>query len=254
VNPLSTFRLSKLVSIVCILLATMGYVSAEAPDEYSSLKIDFPKDSPVAVVSADWGQSKTFTHGSVTLLDLQALLTLRNSAPRRIRGVSLMLAAGEMAGGKGLVNPHGLNVAQGDTFPVHIDLRLLRPLKGTPPPVQIALDGVLFDDLMFYGPDKSSSRVSLTARELEAQRDRRDFQLLLASGGAGELRKQVLTILSHTSDRLATGARIVRGRASNFASERGDQQTPAPSPEKERLVGIYRKSGIKALIAELKRF
>jgi len=41
-------------------------------------------------------------------------------------------------------------------------------------------DGVLCQDLTFYGPDRLHSRHSLTAREVETQRDREHFKRVLA--------------------------------------------------------------------------
>ena len=59
-------------------------------------------------------------------------------------------------------------------------------------PVQISLDGVLFDDLSFYGPDKLSSRRTMTLSEWEARRDRKYFKALLAEGGQERLRHEML--------------------------------------------------------------
>src|SRR5664279_3158548 len=75
------------------------------PDPRGSFKIDFPKDSPVAFVGADWEQSRPLARGSAMVFDLHTSLSLRNSSQRRIRGVTLMVLAQEVTpGGKGSVS------------------------------------------------------------------------------------------------------------------------------------------------------
>ena len=56
-----------------------------------------------------------------------------------------------------------LEVATNNGRPaVRGDLHLLRPIgAGASPLVEVSLDGVLFDDLNFYGPDKLHSRRTL---------------------------------------------------------------------------------------------
>ena len=64
------------------------------------------------------------------------------------------------------------------------------------PLLQVNLDGVLFQDLSFYGPDKLHSRRIMTASEMEAQRDRTALKRLLAQGGNPALKDAVLKILA----------------------------------------------------------
>src|SRR5579864_9331061 len=108
-------------------------------------KIDLPKDSPVAVIASDYGDSNESARGGAMLLDLHAALSLRNSSQRRIRGITLLVTAQDVTpGGKGSVMVTSLDVGPDETFPVRIDLRLLRPLPASlAVPVQISLDGVL---------------------------------------------------------------------------------------------------------------
>jgi hypothetical protein len=152
-------------------------------------KIDLPKDSPVAVLASDYGESNETARGGAMLLDLHAALTLRNSSQRRIRGITVLVTAQEVTpGGKGSVTLTSLDIAPFETFPLHINMRLLRPLQASGEvPVQIGLDGVLFDDLSFYGSDKLGSRRTLTLSEFEARRDRKYFKSLVAEGGPERL-------------------------------------------------------------------
>jgi hypothetical protein len=186
-------------------------------------KIDLPKDSPVALISSDYGDSNESPRGGAMLLDLHAALTLRNSTQRRIRGITLLVTAQEVTpGGKGSVTVTSLDVGPGDSFPVRVDLRLLRPLQsGGGAPVQIGLDGVLFEDLTFYGPDKLSSRRTLTLCEWEARRDRKYFKSLLAEGGQDRLQREILESMTHSADRPTLDVQMVRGgRSTNFEPEK----------------------------------
>src|SRR5512140_3839619 len=153
------------------LLTAASAAWAQAPDARSSVKINLPPDSPVTLVSADWGESRATPRGGAMQLDLHASLQLRNAGPRRVRGVTLLVLAQDVTpGGKASVSAPSLDVGAAEVFPVRIDLRLLRPLGGGPL-VEVGLDGVLFDDLSFYGPDRLNSRRSMTSWELEARRD-----------------------------------------------------------------------------------
>jgi hypothetical protein len=149
-------------------------------------------------------------------------VSFENSSRRRIRGITLLVTAQDVTpGGKGSVTLTSLDVAPDQTFPVRIDLRLLRPLQASSNvPVQIGLDGILFDDLSFYGPDTLSSRRTLTLSEWEARRDRKYFKSLLAEG-AERLRQEILASMTHQADRPSVDVQVVRGgRATNFEPEK----------------------------------
>jgi len=196
----------------------------EKPPEARSLwKIDFPKDSPLSVVSADWGESRTTARGSAMVLDLRTSLSLRNSGLRGIRGVTLQVLAQEVTpGGRASVSVPALHVAPGETFPVRIDLRLLRPLLvGGGPLVEVSLDGVLFDDLSFFGPNRLNSRRSMTAWELEARRDRHHFKSILETAGPEALQQAMLESLARQSQRPRLDVQVLRGgRATNVPDGR----------------------------------
>src|ERR1700683_4582359 len=214
-------------------------------------KIDFPADSPVALLSADYGESNETARGGALLLDFHAALSLRNSSQRKIRGITLLVSAQEVTpGGKGSVTITSLNVGPQETFPVRIDLRLLRPLRASSGvPVEIGLDGVLFDDLGFYGPDKLTSRRTITLSEWEARRDRRYFKSVLASGGQDKLRQEMLESLTHQADRPSVDVEVVRGaRATNFEPEKQVQFAFLSLPDSpiQPMGGMARIAGDEA--------
>ena len=213
-------------------------------------KIDLPKDSPVALISSDYGDSSETARGGAMLVDLHAALSLRNSSARRIRGVTLLVSAQEVTpGGKGSVTVTTLDVGPGETFPVRIDLRLLRPLQAGNAPVQVGLDGVLFDDLSFYGPDNLKSRRTLTVIEFEARRDRRYFKSLLAEGGPQRVQQEILGSLARQVDRPELDVQMVRGgRATNFEPEKQVQFAFLRLPDSpvEPMDGMARVAGNEA--------
>src|SRR5277367_762873 len=204
-------------------MAAMAGICAGVASAAAVPKIDLPKDSPVAVLAVDPGDSSETARGGALLLDLHAALSLRNTTQRRIHGITLVVTAQEVTpGGKGSVTITSLDVAPGDTFPVRVDLRLLRPLQASSNvPVEIGLDGVLFDDLSFYGPDKLNSRRTMTVSEFEARRDRKFFKSLLAEGGAERLRQEMVESMARQADRPSVDVQVVRGgRATNLDTEK----------------------------------
>jgi hypothetical protein len=178
------------------------------------------------------------------VLDLHTSLQLRNATQKRVRGVTLIVLAQELTpGGKGSVTVPSLDVAPGEVFPVRIDVRLLQPASATSGTVQVGLDGVLFDDLSFYGPDRLASRRSMTVWELEARRDRKYFRSVLEKAGAEGLQKEMLVALGRQADRPQTGMQVVAGRATNLDTERDVafaflQFPGAPVEPKEGLARI----------------
>jgi hypothetical protein len=200
------------------ILALTGTAVANA--QTLGRKLDFPVDSPVTAVSSDWSETKATPRGGAYVLDVHAVLSLRNSSQRRIRGVTLAVQAQEVTpGGKGSVSVPSLDVGPGEAFPLRIDLPLLCPLGGGPM-VEVKLDGVLFDDLTFYGSDKLHSRRTMTVWELEARRDRKYFKTLLETAGTDGLQKEILSSLDRQRDRPSTGVQMVRGRSTNTDPER----------------------------------
>ena len=198
-------------SLAALILVASAW--AQAPQPSASVKVNFPNDAPLALVSGDWGESRTEARGGALLLDLHTSLSLRNVSQARIRGVALLVQAQEVTpGGKASVTVPSLDIGPGDTFPVRIDLRLLRPVFASGALAEITLDGVLFEDLSFYGPNRLNSRRAMTVWELEAQRDRRYFKSILEAHGPEALRQEALATLARLSegDRAAIIAHCIR--------------------------------------------
>jgi hypothetical protein len=220
--------------------------AAAASGQQLTHKVTLPKDSPVALISDDWGDSGA---SRAFALDLHVALSLRNTSPRHIRGITLTVIAQEMtAGGKASISVPSLDIAPGDNFAVRSDLHLLRPLGTGGPQVEVSLDGVLFDDLSFYGPDKLHSRRSMTVWEMEARRDRKYFKSLLETAGRDGLQKEMLDALTRQADRPQFGGRIVPGRATNNDSEREVQFAFLQLPDSpiEPSDGMARIAGSEA--------
>lgn len=203
------------------LLSAAGVLAQDTPlDSRGAVKINFPQDSPVSFVSATMGESRATARGAALLLDLHMTLELRNASPSRIHGVVLRVVSQEVAaGGKASVAVPSLNIGPGDAFPVRIDLQLMRPNQAvTGPLVQVDLDGVLFQDLSFSGPDRLNSRRLLTVWETEAKRDREYFKRVLAQTGSKGLQQEVLASLTRQADQPQLDVRVIRRRAVSAAA------------------------------------
>ena len=186
-------------------------------------RIDLPPDSPVVLLSSDYSGSNELARGGAMVLDLHAALSFRNATQMRIRGVTLIVLTQDVTpGGKASVTVPSLNVGPGEAFPVRIDLRLLRPIQtGNGASVRIGLDGVLFDNLGFYGPDRLNSRRALTVYEMEARRDRQYFKQILATGGLARLQLAVVASLARQASRPGLTVQMLRGgRATNVDPEK----------------------------------
>jgi hypothetical protein len=165
-------------------LTAAAVMAQDAPLPKGSVNVKVPNDSPVLVVSSSTDESRTALQGSALMLDLHMSLSLRNVGTNRIHGITLRVVSQEVTlGGKASVAMPSLNVGPGEIFPVRIDARLMRPTQmAAGPLVEVSLDGVLFQDLTFYGPDRLNSRRTMMAMEMEAQRDREHFKKILAQG------------------------------------------------------------------------
>jgi hypothetical protein len=185
-------------------------------DTASSIKIDLPPDAPLSLLSTTMGDSRATARGGAIVLDLHMGLTLRNSGVKHIRGVTLLITAQEFApGGKGSVARPSIDVPPGENFTLPVDIRLVRPVRETAGPlVRVQLDGVLFDDLSFFGPNKLHSQRALTFWEVEAQRDRAWFRQALQARGENGLQHEILASIARQADRTQLDVSLTRnGRA-----------------------------------------
>jgi len=205
------------------LLALLGAGAALAQDVplEGRVNINLGKDSPVALVGMSTGDSHTSSRRAALVLDLHMALTLRNTGAARIHGVALRVVSQEVTvGGKGSVSIPSLNIGPGESFPVRIDMQLMRPTQVTGGPlVDVNLDGVLFEDLSCYGPDRLSSCRTMTAWDLEAQRDREHFKRILAQAGPKGLQQAMLESISRQSARPQLDVRVLRGPAVASAAQ-----------------------------------
>ena len=184
-------------------------------DPQSSVKFDLPANSPVKLVSSDMGESRANVRGGAIMLDLHMAVTLRNEDRRHVRGVTLLLLAQEAAPfGKASVTKV-FDIGPGESFPMHVDVRMVRPVQDAGGPlVRVTLDGVLFDDLNFFGPNKLNSKRSLTVFESEARRDRSYFRQVLQARGEQGLRQEVLASLDRQAKRPQLDVTLARNRRS----------------------------------------
>jgi hypothetical protein len=208
----------KVLRYFAITALTIGSASAQS----LSGKIDLPNDSPVALLTADFSNSKASARGGAYLVDVNASVTLRNTTQKRIRGITLAVYSLDTSPGKGSVSVPSLDVAPGAVFSVRIENHLVRPLNAgsNAPGVEVKLDGVLFDDLAFYGPDALESQRLMTKWELEARQDREYFKTVLKNQGPAGLNKEMLVASSRQSEQRGPNVQVVRGRVTNQETER----------------------------------
>ncbi|HXB74153.1 MAG TPA: hypothetical protein VNY05_38295 [Candidatus Acidoferrales bacterium] len=211
---------------VVVLLSAGTLLAQEAPLPPGSVNVNLPANSPLGLISTSMSDSRTTARGAALMLDLHMSLTLRNSSQNRIHGVTLRVVSQEVTlGGKGWVTYPSLNVGPGEAFPVRIDMQLMRPspvMAGTL--VQVDLDGVLFQDLSFFGPDRLNSRRTMTASEMEAQRDRDHYKRILAEGGKPGLKREMLESMARQSEVSQLAVTVKRaGRAVTSAAVPGER-------------------------------
>ena len=200
-------------SLMALSLAAAAWAQSSQPlDPASAIRISLAPGAPVSVVSTDLGDSRIQARGGAMVLDLHATVTLRNNAPQSVRGVTLVVLAQEMTpGGKGSVAVPSLNIGAGKTFPVRINLRLLRPLPAPPGPlVEVGLDGVLFNDFSFFGPNRLESRRTMTVWEREARRDREYLKAILDQKGPAGVQQEMLASLARQAARPRLDAQVSR--------------------------------------------
>jgi len=199
---------------MAVILGAGVLPAQDQPLTQSAVKINLLDNSPLTFVTSTVSDSRASARGAALMLDLHMSLTLKNSSSRRINGVTLLVVAQEATlGGKASVT-YPSPVEPGGLLPVRIDMQLLRPSQSAGGPlVQVELDGVLFQDLTFFGPNRLNSRRSLTACEQEARRDRLHFKRVLAQGGREALQRDMLESMTRQSDSGLTVSVSRSGRA-----------------------------------------
>jgi hypothetical protein len=215
-----------LAGLAVLALASVVYAQDTPLDPSNSVKIDLPADAPLNLISMAMGDSRATSRGGAIVLDLHMGLTLRNSGVKHIRGVTLLITAQEFApGGKGSVARPSIDVPPGENFTLPVDIRLVRPVRDSSGPlVRVQLDGVLFDDLSFFGPNKLSSRRALTFWEVEAQRDRTYFKQALQARGENGLKQEIVASIARQADRSQLDVSLTRnGRATGAAVAASDR-------------------------------
>jgi hypothetical protein len=213
------------ILIACFLVAAgLGRAQDQSLPQ-SSIAINLPTDAPVTLVSSESGESRASARGGALLLDLHMSLKLRNNSPHRIHGLTMIVSAQEKAPlGKGSW-AQWLDVGPGEVFPLLIDIRLLRPLQPqSGPMVQVGLDGILFNDFSFYGPDLLNSRRTMMVWETEAQRDRQQFKSILAKYGPEGLQRLALDSLNRQTLRPRLDVQVSRGGRSTSAAAGGGER------------------------------
>jgi hypothetical protein len=213
--------------VLVAFLSAASLLAQEIPLPSGSIKINLPEGSPLLIAGAVTDQSRATARGAAMVIDLDLLLQLRNVSGRQIHGVTLRVVAQEVTvGGYGSVAYPSLHVGPGETFPARIAMQLVRPTQAVSASlVEVNLDGVLFQDLSFVGPDRLNSRRTMTAREMEAQRDRDYFKRVLAQAGPAGLKTAMLESLTRQAERPRLDVRVIRG---------GPAVTSAANPARER--------------------
>ncbi len=211
----------KLLLPATLLLSAASVLAQDSAIPPGAVNINLPPNCPLSLTSLTMADSRATARGAALALDLHMSATLRNNGANRVHGVTLRVVAQEVTlGGKGSVTYPSLNVGPGETFQVRIDMQLMRPSQVSGGPlVQVDVDGVLFQDLSFFGPDRLNSRRIMTACEMEAQRDREHFKRVLAQGGKPALQREMLSSLARQSEVSQLAVTVKRtGRAVTTAA------------------------------------
>src|SRR4029077_1193737 len=121
---------------VVILLGAATLRAQDAAIPPGAVSFNLPGNSPLSLTSFTMADSRATARGAALVLDLHMPLTLRNDSGKRIHGVTLRVVSQEVTlGGKGSVTYPSLNIGSGETFPVRIDMQLMRPSQITGGPL-----------------------------------------------------------------------------------------------------------------------
>src|SRR5260370_23812035 len=245
----------KTLTAAIVFLGTGGVHAQDVAIPPGAVNFNLTDNSPLLLKSSSMADSRATARGAALALDLHMSETVFNNSPRRIHGVTLRVVAQEVTlGGKGSVTYPSLNVGPSETFQVRIDMQLMRPSQVTGAPlVQVDLDGVLFQDLSFFGPDRLTSRRTMTACEMEAQRDREHFKRILGqANGKAALQREMLESMARQSEVSQLAVSVKRtGRAVTSAATGSEHDAEFaflqfPDSPVEPMNGSARISGNEA--------
>lgn len=171
--------------VLAAALATSAATAQSQSGDSAAVRVEIPADIPLQVLSVDFENSDFQPRGGALVIELEGSIQFRHEGGSVVRAITLAVVAHRrLLGGRAVVAVPSLHVARGETFQVHLSLRIARPLPVPPGPVvQISPDAVLFDTLAAAGPDRLDSVRKMTIRELEARRDREYFLGQLGGGG-----------------------------------------------------------------------
>jgi hypothetical protein len=249
---MAMLRNSKFLIASLVVVSGLGRAQDQSLPQ-SSIAINLPTDAPVTLMSSESGESRASARGGAMLLDLHMSIKLRNNSPHRIHGVTMIVSAQEVTPGGKASWASWLDVAPGEMFPLQVDIRLLRPLQPQNGPlVQVGLDGILFNDASFYGPNHLDSRRTMMVWETEAQRDRQQFKAILSKYGPDGLQHFTLDSLNRQTARPRLDVQVSRGgRATSAASGGAERQAQFaflqfPDSPAQPLDGSVRIAGNEA--------
>jgi len=218
-------------ALTALALGTYAPAAAE-PDPNSVgrwFTFDFPRDSPISAVSFAIENSTARPRGSSIVLDMHASFVLRNVGSKTLSGLTMRVEAPDLQSGKGSVTVPSLTVQPGETFPVQLDMEIVRPVavgrRATRSLVQLSLDCALFSDLSAYGPDQLHARHSLMVYQLEARREREYLVSLLRNQEWAKLRDELNFGLPDASQR-SLGLEFIRGPLSGVVREKSFAVSP----------------------------
>ena len=210
---------------------------AQAPQ----VAVDIPDGVPLRVAAQDFSHSESEVRGGAIVIHLSGSVHFRHDGADPVRAIALRVAASEEAlGGRATVTMPSLHTAQGESFEVPLNLRLVRPLPvGQGSAVRIEPDAVLFASLAAAGPDRLDSIRKLTVLEMEARRDREHFLALWQRGG-----KPALTAAMQASLR----RQAARPRLEVRLAGQGPATVAAAAPVREMEIAVVNQPGAPLIL------
>lgn len=204
-------------------------------DPAQAVHVAIAPDIPLSLVSKDLSGTRVQIMGAVMVVDLKCRLEVRNDSTRFLRGVVMGVVSAEHSpGGKASVALPSLDIVPHGTTEWNVDLKLVRPFPpNTDHAVNLDIDGALFTNLVFRGPNRFDSRRKLLVWEMEAERDRKHFKSLLASGGREQLATAMQASVQRQRQRPRLRAELVQQLRKLVAPQR-------PFLRRERRIRVSR--------------